>query len=105
MNQLAISYPQTAGYKTPGTSQEAANAIESSGNAARLRNAVLGYYAAHVGTPDDCAEYLNESPFSVRPRCSELHTQKKLVRTGERRKSVNGRSQSVLALAPVEMAA
>lgn len=105
MNQLAISYPETAGYKTPGTSAEAANAIESSGQASRLRTAVLAYFANHVATADECAEWLGESPFSVRPRASELFTQGKLIRTGERRKSVNGRSQSVLAIAPVEVAA
>lgn len=103
--QTALTYPETAGYKTAGTSADAANAIESSGNAARLRNAVLSYYAHNVGTADEAAAYLGESPFSVRPRVSEAFTKGLLVRTGERRKSVNGRSQSVLAIAPVEVAA
>ena len=99
----ALRYPDHAGYKTIGTSQDAANAIEGSGKAGRLRAAVLSYYAARNGTPDQCAAFLGESPFSIRPRCSELFTAGKLMRTGERRKSSNGRSQSVLSLAPPPM--
>lgn len=99
----ARRYPQRAGHKVAGTSQEAADAIEGNGRAAKLRAAVLGYYANHTGTPDEAAAYLGESILSIRPRCSELLTQGKLYRTGERRASSEGRSQNVLALArPVD---
>lgn len=104
MNQQALDftrYPDHAGYKTTGTSQDAANAIEGSGRAARLRIAVLGFYARQNGTADECAEALGESPFSIRPRCSELVKQGRLVRTGERRKSSEGGASAVLKLAPV----
>jgi hypothetical protein len=93
-------YPERAGYKADGTSQEAARAIEGSGRAARLRIAVLGFYARQSGTADECAAALDESPFSIRPRCSELVKQGRLVRTGERRKSSEGCASAVLALAP-----
>jgi len=99
MNQLAMNYPDRAGYKAPGTSQDAANAIEGSGRAATLRAAVLDWYATHTGTSDECAASLGESPFSIRPRCSELVKQGRLVKTGERRKSSEGSASAVLALA------
>lgn len=99
--QLDFTYPSRAGYKAEGTSQDAANAIEGSGRAARLRTAVLGFYARQNGTADECAEALGESPFSIRPRCSELVKQGRLVRTGERRKSSEGGASAVLKLAPV----
>lgn len=100
MNQLALTYPDRAGFKAAGTSQDAANAIEGSGRAARLRDAVLVWYGSHKGTADECAAALGESILSIRPRCSELLTKGRLYRTGERRKSSEGSSQSVLALAP-----
>lgn len=96
----ARRYPDRAGFKEQGTSRDAANAIEGSGRAANLRIAVLGWYAKHTGTADDCAAGLCESPFSIRPRCSELVKQGRLVRTGERRKSSEGGASAVLALAP-----
>lgn len=95
----ARRYPDRAGYKAPGTSQDAANAIEGSGQASRLRSAVLAFYGRQEGTPDQCAASLGESILSIRPRCSELLMQGKLYRTGERRKSSEGRAQAVLALA------
>ena len=93
-------YPERAGYKAEGTSQEAAAAIEGSGQAARLRTAVLGWYARQEGTPDECAAGLGESILSIRPRCSELCKQGKLYRKAERRRSTGGRMQNVLAIAP-----
>lgn len=95
-------YPDRAGYKAAGTSQEAAAGIEGSGAAARLRTAVVGFYARQSGTPDECAAALGESILSIRPRCSELCQQGMLYRTGERRKSSEGRAQNVLALVPVQ---
>lgn len=110
MNQLPIDftaarakrYPNRAGYKTEGTSQEAAAGIEASGTAARLRTAVLGFYATQSGTPDECAAALGESILSIRPRCTELCQQGLLYRTGERRKSSEGRAQNVLAMVPAQ---
>jgi len=99
--QLDFTYPNRAGYKAHGESQDAANAIEGSGRAANLRIAVLAHYATHTSTADECAEALGESPFSIRPRVSELTKQGRLVKTGERRKSSEGGASAVLKLAPV----
>jgi hypothetical protein len=93
-------YPSIAGFKAAGTSQDAANAIEGSGRAATLRAAVLAFYATRNATADEVAEALGESPFSIRPRVSELSKQGRLVKTGERRKSSEGGASAVLALAP-----
>lgn len=100
MHQFAMPYPERAGFKAEGTSQDAANAIEGSGQAARLRTAVLGWYARQDGTADQCAAGLGESILSIRPRCSELLKQGRLYVTGRREKSSSGHSQNVLALAP-----
>lgn len=100
MHQHAFHYPERAGFKAEGTSQEAANAIEGSGQAARLRTAVLGWYARQDGTADECAAGLGESILSIRPRCSELLKQGRLYVTGLRRKSSSGHSQNVLAMTP-----
>lgn len=100
MHQFAMTYLERAGYKAEGTSQEAASAIEGSGQAARLRTAVLGWYARQNGTADECAAGLGESILSIRPRCSELLKQGRLYVTGDRRKSSSGHSQNVLAMTP-----
>ena len=100
MHQFAMTYPERAGHKAEGTSQDAANAIEGSGQAARLRTAVLGWYATHESTADECAAGLGESILSIRPRVSELLKQGLLYVTGLRRKSSSGHSQNVLAMTP-----
>lgn len=100
MHQFAMTYPERAGHKAEGTSQDAANAIEGSGHASRLRTAVLGWYATHESTADECAAALGESILSIRPRCSELLKQGHLYVTGLRRKSSSGHSQNVLAMTP-----
>jgi hypothetical protein len=100
MHQTAFHYPEHAGYKAEGTSQDAAAAIEGSGQAARLRTAVLGWYGRQDGTPDECAASLGESILSIRPRCSELCKQGRLHPTGIRRPSSTGKSQNVLAMTP-----
>ena len=100
MHQHAFQYPERAGFKAEGTSQDAANAIEGSGQAARLRTAVLGWYATHESTADECAAGLGESILSIRPRCSELLKQGHLYVTGKAGKSISGHSQNVLALTP-----
>lgn len=102
MHQTAFHYPERAGYKAEGTSQDAANAIEGSGQAARLRTAVLGWYATHESTADECADGLGESILSIRPRVSELYKQGRLIKTNLRRPSSQGANQSVYALATLQ---
>lgn len=89
-------YPNSPGYKDGTTSREAAKAIETSGRALTLRERVEHYFlSGRTGTSDEVAEWLHESPFSIRPRVTELYRQGKLERTGTRRKSSEGRPSHV----------
>lgn len=95
MNQQAhdlFSYPQTAGYKVDGTSKDAAESI----NAAGLRAKVLRWLEKRGNaTADECAACLNLTPFSVRPRFTELKRLGKIAETGLRRPNASGRSATV----------
>lgn len=94
--QFADTYPKRAGWKEATTSKEAAVAIERTGRAARLRDAVLAYFkAGKRGTADQVAEALCESVLSIRPRVAELKAAGLIVETGERRASSGGRSSHV----------
>jgi hypothetical protein len=90
-------YPHRAGFKRGGTSRIAANCI--SVYAETKRHDVLTAFVAAGDegfTPDGCAKTLNLSPFTVRPRCSELVLAGLLVPTGERRQNQSGMSAAVL---------
>lgn len=94
--QYADTYPKRAGYKEATTSKEAANAVEATGRAARLRDDVLAYFkAGRQATADEVAEALSENVLSVRPRVAELKAAGLIVETGVRRKSSTGRSSHV----------
>jgi predicted ArsR family transcriptional regulator len=96
----ADTYPRRAGWKEATTSREAAQAVEATGRAARLRDDVLAYYrAGRQATADEVAEALHESVLSIRPRVAELKASGQLVETGLRRKSSAGRSSHVWRLA------
>ncbi len=89
-------YPDSPGFKVSGTSEEAAEAIKPvvhylQGEIIK----VLGAYWPGGLTPDECAELLNESILSVRPRFSELKEKKLIVKSGERRKNKSGRAADV----------
>ena len=91
-----IAYPKRAGFKEPTTSREAAHAVEATGRAARLRNAVLAYFKdGRQATADEVAEALRENVLSIRPRVAELKAAGLIVETGERRASSGGRSSHV----------
>ena len=76
-------YPYTPGYKKPGTSRESALATKP--RAATLRARVLEVLNGEELTADECAERLHETPFSIRPRLSELLEMGKIEETGYRR--------------------
>lgn len=89
-------YPNAAGFKEQTTSREAAEAIEKSGRAAKLRDKVEAYFIlGNDATADEVADVLGVTPFSVRPRCSELYRLGLIERTGERRPSSEGRPSHV----------
>jgi len=91
------NYPETAGWKDDTVSKD--NAIEGGARFSRMQKRVLDLFmGGFVGTADDVAGRLHLSPFSSRPRCSEL------VKLGEIRRlrrdtSTPGRHAWVLAIA------
>lgn len=88
-------YPTVAGFKVAGTSQEAAASVD----AKTLQRLVLTELRKGPGTPDEIAERLRIDKLSIRPRCSELKAQGRVVDTGDRRRNANGKSAAVLKLA------
>lgn len=88
-------YPLAPGYKTHGTSQEAANAIAPS--AETLRDQVFAVIAASPDgmTADAAATKLNRSVLSIRPRVSELNRMGKLRLSGSRGRNASGQTASV----------
>jgi predicted ArsR family transcriptional regulator len=94
-----FSYPSSPGFKTPGTSQEAAHKIQ--GKASALRDQVERLFLTGATlTADECAEALHESVLAVRPRLSELVAKGLIVKSfqdgkPERRKNASGLSAQV----------
>lgn len=89
-------YPDRSGWKEPTTSREAADAIEQSGNAGRLRKAVVDALLVHGPmTPDECAVVLGEMPLSIRPRFTENAAAGLIFETGETRKNASGKRAKV----------
>lgn len=92
-------YPASPGFKAPGTSQEAAEAIKPVVH--YLQGVVLkhlAYWPDQGRTADECAEELNKSVLSIRPRFSELKEKGLIVDTGQRRKNASGRNAIVWTL-------
>jgi hypothetical protein len=64
-------YPNRAGWKDPTVSRD--NALKGRVEFTRMQHMVLLLYRrGFVGTADDAANALHISPFSCRPRCTEL---------------------------------
>ena len=92
-------YPESPGFKVSGgTSEEAAKAIAPIVRG--LRADVLAQIRECPGTADEIAFAIHRSPFSVRPRLTELHRMGLIVPTGERRKHSSGMTANVWAIAP-----
>jgi hypothetical protein len=89
------SYPIGPGFKAPGPSQEAAEAI--AGVASNLRDKVLEIIASTPGgsTADNIAFGLNRSILSIRPRVSELHRLGKIRPSGARGRNESGMSATI----------
>ena len=92
-------YPHQAGFKTHGTSQDAAHAIEQT-KAPTLREQALAIFktGAHC-TADELAARLGCSILSSRPRCAELHARNLITDSGARRVSDGGKLAIVWKLA------
>lgn len=99
-DQLDIfTYPRRAGYTEGTTSKGAAEAIEASGKATTLRERVEAFFRrGHLATADEVAAALGVSPFSARPRVTELYSLGVIERTGHVNPSANGRPSHVYRL-------
>jgi len=90
----SLIYPSAPGFKVHGTSQEAAESVREDDE--RVRTLVL--YELRLngpGTSDELAARIGRTPFSVRPRVSQLKAKGLVVATGERRRNISGQSASV----------
>ena len=82
------SYPYSPGHKEVDTSIEAAEAIKE--GVETIRNKVFNVIAnkgSFGATADEVAELLNYSPFTVRPRVTELFKLNKIERKDKRKNS------------------
>ena len=87
-------YPKSPGFKTGGTSQEAARKFKA--HAYALSAHVLVEIIAAPSTADEVASKLGQNVLAVRPRLSELFAQGKIERVPNvRRKNASGMSAAV----------
>lgn len=91
-----MTYPQTAGFKKPGTSSDAAAATEP--RRIPLAEQIIAALTRSNMTPDECAAALNKSILAIRPRFSELYKQGKIEPTGLRRRNASGMNADVWRL-------
>lgn len=82
------TYPHSAGHKVSGTSQEAAEAVTPC--ASNLREQVLRALINEPMTADECAARLDQTPFAIRPRLSELRALGKIEDSKTRRPNASG---------------
>lgn len=86
-----LDYPYTPGWQKPETSIEAAETIAPQGK--RLQAMVLGAIAEagdHGRTADEVATRLDLTPFTARPRCTELRQLGLIEDSGFRRENDSG---------------
>jgi len=100
MSRLPERYPDVAGFKAPGPSEQAANTI--SGTAKTLREQVLKTISeAPAGlSADAVADRLGKSVLSVRPRVSELRRLGEIRPTTQRAKNQSGMSATIWVQSP-----
>lgn len=80
-------YPDEAGWKTTGTSHDAAQSVD----ATLLRERVRTVLACEPLTADEVADILGESVLSIRPRCSELRRLGVIFDSMARRRNRSGK--------------
>ena len=91
-------YPNEPGFKVAGSTSEAA-ADSMKPKAAGLRGRVLAVLHHADMTADECAQVLNKSVLSIRPRLTELKEAGQIEDTGIRRENLSGRNAIVWRLA------
>ncbi len=90
-------YPNAPGFKRDGTSQEAAESMESV--CSFLQRQCLEALTETNRTADEVAGRLNISILTIRPRMSELVAKAKIVDSGERRLNTSGKRAVVWRVA------
>lgn len=91
-----LDYPRSPGWQKPETSIEAAETIAP--RLKHLQAMVLGAIAEagdHGRTADEVAVRLDLTPFTARPRCTELRELKLIEDSGFRRENESGRKAIV----------
>src|ERR1700743_1709501 len=86
-----MDYPNRPGWKAPGTSKDAAQAITS--HARTMRDLILAFVTESYPssfTADQIAAVLGAGFLAVRPRVSELRRSELIEPTAERRKNKSG---------------
>lgn len=93
LNTFQPTYPYAAGYCDTDTSRAAAATVD----AATIRAQVLQTFRT-VGamTADECAERMDMSVLTIRPRCTELKRLGHLHDSGKRRPNASGKSAMIL---------
>ena len=82
------SYPDRPGFKSAGTSSDAARATAS--RAPTVRDQILALLRRGDATPDEAAATLAVSILTARPRFSELKKMGLIFKTGTRRQNSSG---------------
>jgi hypothetical protein len=88
-----MNYPENPGYKRGGTSKAAADSMKE--KAPKLRGLVLQYLAAYSLTADECADMMQKSVLSIRPRFTELLELGQIADTGTTRRNQSGKQATV----------
>ncbi|MGJ4995709.1 hypothetical protein ACQR0Z_14885 [Bradyrhizobium sp. HKCCYLS3077] len=90
-----MTYPTTPGSKGGGASRDAGTKI--AGRAKMLRAAIENLLLpGYRLTADEIADRLRETPFAIRPRCTELVKAGVLIKTRECRPNASGMSAHLL---------
>lgn len=92
-----LSYPNSPGYKAPGTSQEAAEKVSSSTGNARGRILKLLWHSPALSA-DEIALEMGWTVLYCRPRVSELHSMGAIKKAG-RGKNASGLSANLWTIA------
>src|SRR5262245_4899842 len=91
-NEKVVKYPEAAGWKVEGPSREAAGSI----SAGTIREEVLKWLMRYgAATADEAATALGYTPFTMRPRLTELKVLGLVEDSGERRANLSGRQATV----------
>ena len=88
-----MTYPNSPGWKAPGSSLDAARNIRS--HAKTVRDRVHNFLKARhpaFFSADQIADHLGESILTIRPRVSELNRAGEIEAVTERRKNASGMS-------------